>query len=135
MTVAVLDTNVLASAAMGGSCRRILELWRADRFRLVVSTEILKEYEAVLHRPKFRLPAAAVADIMNLVLRKATHVIRLVQVSAVKDDPSDNVFLEAAIAGTASVVVSGDGHLLGLREYQGIRILSSAQFLAFLDSE
>ncbi len=56
-------------------------------------------------------------------------------VDAFVDDPSDNKFLEAALAGNCEFVVSGDPHLLRLGEYQGIQILPPAAFLALLEQE
>jgi predicted nucleic acid-binding protein len=43
--------------------------------------------------------------------------------------------LACALAGEAEYIVSGDPHLLDLREYQGIRILSPAAFASFLDAQ
>jgi predicted nucleic acid-binding protein len=47
----------------------------------------------------------------------------------IHDDPSDNKFLEAAVAGRASCIVSGDKHLLNLFEVQGIPILKPKDFV------
>jgi len=47
----------------------------------------------------------------------------------VEDDPSDNKILECALEAEADYIVSGDRHLLDLREYRGIKILSSGEFL------
>ena len=49
-------------------------------------------------------------------------------------DPTDNRVLECAIAGNAAYIVTEDKHLLDIKEYQGIIMLSPASFLAFLDS-
>jgi predicted nucleic acid-binding protein len=47
----------------------------------------------------------------------------------IRDDPSDDKFLEAAVAGRASCIVSGDKHLLKLFEVQGIPILRPKDFV------
>jgi predicted nucleic acid-binding protein len=49
--------------------------------------------------------------------------------SIIRDDPSDDKFLEAAVAGEASHIISGDKHLLKLSEYQGIQILKARDFV------
>lgn len=49
---------------------------------------------------------------------------------AVGDDPDDDKFIECALTAGAEVVVSGDHHLLDIGEYEGISILSAAEFLA-----
>jgi uncharacterized protein len=53
-------------------------------------------------------------------------------INAVADDPSDNKFLEAAVAGSANLIVSGDGHLLELEVFRNIPIISAREFIARL---
>lgn len=48
----------------------------------------------------------------------------------VADDPDDDKFVECALVADASLIVSGDHHLLELGEYEGIQILSAAEFVA-----
>lgn len=50
----------------------------------------------------------------------------------ITDDPSDNRYLECTVEGRADYVVSGDEHLLKLREYERIRIVRPAEFLRAL---
>ena len=52
------------------------------------------------------------------------------ELRAVIADPDDDKFVECAVVGEASVIVSDDHHLLDLGAYRGIRIVSSAQFLS-----
>jgi hypothetical protein len=53
-------------------------------------------------------------------------------VKAVKADPDDDKYLAAALLGRADVLVSGDHHLLDLKEYQGVRILTPKVFVGLL---
>jgi predicted nucleic acid-binding protein len=53
-------------------------------------------------------------------------------VAAITDDPDDNRILEAALAAKADAIVSGDKHLLDLGTWNGIPILSLADFLSRL---
>ena len=53
----------------------------------------------------------------------------------IRNDPHDNKFIEAAIGGKADFIVSGDHHLLDLKEYQGIKILTVKDFLEELKKE
>lgn len=48
----------------------------------------------------------------------------------VEEDPEDNTILAAAVEGRADCIISGDRHLKTLSEYQGISILSPAEFVA-----
>jgi putative PIN family toxin of toxin-antitoxin system len=52
----VLDTNVLVSGLLGGTATDVIRRWRAGDLQMVLSPEIMAEYEGVLSRPKFRLP-------------------------------------------------------------------------------
>ncbi len=54
------------------------------------------------------------------------------KVDAVKEDPTDNKFLEAAMEADADYIVSGDKHLLKLKEFSGIKIVKAKQFLEML---
>lgn len=61
---------------------------------------------------------------------------REVQISGdlhvVTADPDDDMFIECAVVAGASMIVSGDTHLLRLIEYQGVRILNPGNFLNWL---
>jgi len=47
----------------------------------------------------------------------------------VKDDPADDKFLEAAIAGKAILIVSGDYHLLELKRFRDVPIITAREFI------
>ena len=47
----VLDTNIIISSALGGALVLILEKWDEGKFTVIVTTDILSEYFAVLSRP------------------------------------------------------------------------------------
>ena len=49
--------------------------------------------------------------------------------AVIMNDPSDDKFLHCAEAGNADVVISGDKHLLSLKSFKEIQIMSPAQFL------
>lgn len=126
----VLDTNVLISALLGGRSQRVLALWRAEEFEVIVNTEILAEYLAIVRRPKFKLSSARIDDISRFLLRQSTSVTPnhpKVQIAA---DPKDDRFLDAALAGRADLIVSGDHHLLDLHPFCGIPIITVRDFLA-----
>ncbi|MFN2557790.1 MAG: hypothetical protein ABR592_13180 [Nitriliruptorales bacterium] len=52
------------------------------------------------------------------------------QLAVIAEDPAEDRVLEAAAAGGAEVVVSGDRYLLALQRWGEIRIVSPAEFLA-----
>jgi putative PIN family toxin of toxin-antitoxin system len=131
---AVLDTNVFVSMLMGGRVGQINDAWREGKFTLVVSDEIVSEYLDVLQRPKFRLSPQLILFVMGRVQRKAQFVLPTERITAVIADPTDNKFLEAALAGQADCVVTGDKHLLPLHPFRDISILKAHQFIEQLSS-
>jgi uncharacterized protein len=131
----VLDTNIFVSMTLGGQVGKINDKWRAGEFILVVSEEIVSESLEVLQRPKLHLKSRTIATIVNRIYRKAEFVTPEEQVSAVQTDPTDNKFIEAAIAGKADYIVSGDKHLLELNEYKSIPIITAREFIDFLELE
>jgi putative PIN family toxin of toxin-antitoxin system len=62
----------------------------------------------------------------------ATVVAGDVEVSVVADDPDDNVILACAVEGGADYIVSGDVHLLNLKTYRGIRLVTAREFMILL---
>ena len=47
----------------------------------------------------------------------------------VEEDPSDDMFIRCADAGKANTIISGDQHLLDLKSYGKVKILTPSQFL------
>ena len=137
----VLDTNVIVSRFLStkGAPARILDRWEARAFKLVLSEPILAEYHRILGykslRIRHHLSAERIETAIAKIRRSGTIVDPTERVRAVRDDPKDDIFLECAVAGEADYIVSGDAHLLSLREYDGIQILSPAMFLDVLKRE
>jgi predicted nucleic acid-binding protein len=50
----------------------------------------------------------------------------------VRDDPEDDKFIRCAEAGKAKIIISGDQHLLRLKQYRAIKVVTPARFLAGL---
>ncbi|MCK6581940.1 MAG: putative toxin-antitoxin system toxin component, PIN family [Anaerolineales bacterium] len=113
----------------------VIVAWKSGKFTLIVTDAIAAEYLAVLNRPKFKIERAEIEDFSALLLDKSEFVIPLAKINAVPADPSDNKFLEAAVAGKANLIVSGDGHLLELETYNEIPIIPAREFIARLQNE
>jgi putative PIN family toxin of toxin-antitoxin system len=134
----VVDTNVLVSAFLNkpSSPRKVINLQQAGRYHLVLSVAILTEYRRVLSQPdllkRHRLSQERVLRYLTLLERASLVVTPAQAGKVIQDDPDDDKFLFCAVAGNAEYIVSGDRHLLDLREYQGIRILPPTAFLALL---
>jgi putative PIN family toxin of toxin-antitoxin system len=135
----VLDANVLVNAVISsrGAPAQILRLWEEERFDVLVSRPILEELERVLHYPriqqKYDLLEEDVATFLRFMRSGAIIVEPNDKITVIERDPTDNRYLECAVAGGASYIVSGDQHLLELGEFRGIVILLPAGFLAALN--
>jgi len=114
----VLDTNIFVSMVLGGQVGKINDEWRAGKFIRVVSEDIVSEYWDVLQRPKLHLKSRTIAAVVNRVYRKAEFVAPEEKIFVVLADTLDDKFLEAAITGKTEYIVSGDKHLLDLKEFQ-----------------
>lgn len=132
----VLDTNVLISGTFWiGDSFRILNLVDSRKIVLILSKEILEEYDRVVHSDEI-MEKSAYREERVSVMRKLFMISEMVtpttRVQIIKDDPDDNKFLDAAIEGRAKYVVSQDRHLLNLKDFRSIVILEPKEFLLLL---
>lgn len=127
----VLDTNIYISAIMfGGKPEKIRKLSREKKIELFASEAILEEIARVLRR-KFNWPSWQISQVIDDIRELSILVVPSQTLFLIKKDDSDNRILECAVEGQAQYIISGDTqHLLPLREYQGIKILSPGSFLA-----
>jgi putative PIN family toxin of toxin-antitoxin system len=128
---AVFDTNVLISAFLfpTSTPRRAFD-FAVEHGKLLISLPLLREVYGVLHYPKFDQYASTAqrtqfVDLLTTVGTLTTITVRL----QVARDPKDNLVLELAVSGAASVIISGDSDLLTLGRYDSIPIRTPAQFL------
>jgi len=136
MLRAVLDTNVLVSAIISeGKARQLLKQGIAEKYRIVTSGLILEELATVLSRPKFKTSQEEAKRIKAALKRTADVVEVKTKVQAVKEDPKDDMLIETALDGEAQVIVTGDNHLLALKNYGAIRIIAIEEMLTYLNKE
>jgi putative PIN family toxin of toxin-antitoxin system len=127
----VFDSNVLVSALLlpDSKPREALEL-ALRKGRVLLSYAALAELYEVLSRKKFRryVDEEDVRNFLAALTREAEWVDVDAKISACRD-PKDDKFLELAVSGQATHIVSGDADLLVLDPFQGVRILSPRSFL------
>lgn len=126
----ILDTNVFVSGIFfTGPPYQILRAWRDRKIELVVSAGILEEYRQVSDILGERFPDVDLGSLMDLVIVEATIVSAPVLLEQICADAEDDKFLACALAGNASIIVSGDKHLLDVSGYRDIRVLSPRSFI------
>jgi putative PIN family toxin of toxin-antitoxin system len=95
--------------------------------------EILQEVSRVLGYPrikqKFHPKEETLRRFFRLVFRKAILTKGLYQTDKIIDDPTDNMFLAAALEAQADFIVSRDPHLRNLKQFQGVRIVDVKEFI------
>jgi len=131
----VADTNIWVSGLLwGGKPEILFNLIEEGEVMVYVSPEILAEIARVLGYRKFQKHLlrleTTVTDLLELVHSLTTLVeTPKNQETLVVRDPTDDIFLHAAIHAKVNYLISGDDHLLSLKEYRGIPIVTVHKFL------
>jgi putative PIN family toxin of toxin-antitoxin system len=128
----VIDTNVYISAIFwGGNPRKVIDLGRDGKVEFYTSEDIVKEIMTVLLK-KFKLNFNDVERILLDFLSFTLLVKPTQSIRVISEDPEDDKFIECAISCNADYIVSGDRHLINLKEYEGIKIVNSIEFLSII---
>jgi uncharacterized protein len=127
----VFDTGVVVSAVLlpHSIPRQAFDLAIASG-GLLVSQSTIDELEEVLRRPKFNKYVSEQARLEFLAaLVSEAEIVPITQNLAACRDAKDDKFLELAISGQASHIVSGDADLLVLNPFRGVAILRPEEFV------
>lgn len=125
----VIDTNVYISAILfGGNSKKIIDLIIEGKIKNYISLPILKELREKLEE-KFKMPKYIVDAIIEEILNYSEIVLVFGNLKNVSIDPKDNLIVETGIVGKVNFIISGDHHLLDIKIYKNIKILTPAQFL------
>lgn len=131
----VIDTNVIISGVFfGGMPRAVLERAEAGEIIPCFTITTFEELQEILGRNKFASARAALsfstAEFLTTFREHSLFFPKIANsIHAIKEDSSDNAFLACALAASAAFIVSGDKHLLKLRMFAAIPIVTPAQFL------
>ena len=120
---------------LGGKLSIVFDEWKVGKFTLIVSNAVAHEYLDVVHRSKFKISAVEIAAVTDYLFKRAEFVTPVETITVIDADPTDNKFLEAALVGRAVYLVSGDRHLLELKTYRGVSIITGSEFIEWLDSQ
>ncbi|MDH5203347.1 MAG: putative toxin-antitoxin system toxin component, PIN family [Nitrospirota bacterium] len=127
---AVLDTNVIIAAfASRGLCAELFEVCLVDH-TIVISEHILSEIQKKLIE-KIHLPQSTDQNIIDY-LRSIAEIFEPEHVESVCRDKDDNKIIGTALAGSARFIITGDGDLLSLKKYKGVRIINPREYWSLL---
>lgn len=135
MIRAVLDTNILVSAFFWvGPPRTVLNAARSGEFRLLSSEPLIAELKTVLYRSKFSdrlfMMRETADSLIDNGYRALVEIVEPANIeSVVLKDRDDDALIACAVGGRANYLVSGDHHLLELKSYLDIQIITVNSFL------
>ena len=132
----VLDTNVLVAFLLtrGHTTSAILGGWERGDFDLLTSPLLIAEVRSTLEKADLRqrIRPGAAGALLEALAEDAIHTPGDLELYGVTPDPDDDRIVSCAVEGNADIIVSRDAHLLGLKEYEGIRIVEPAEFVRLL---
>ena len=132
-----VDTNLLISATFWyGDSFRIIEKVEKKDIELVLSKDIIDEFEEVLEYEEIQEKIKKKGLVMRWTVEKIRDLSTIVEPSeklnVVMDDPDDNMVIECAKEGKVDFIVSNDHHLYDMKEFEKIKILKPKQFRELL---
>ncbi len=127
----VLDTNILISAlGWKGNPNEIFRRVADGDFELIISQKQLEELKEVMDYPKFTFTEGQKSKFIAILLEIAKVVEISEKLKVIKEDPDDDIILETAVENNADFIISGDDHLLNLKKYNNVKIVTAAEFLS-----
>jgi putative PIN family toxin of toxin-antitoxin system len=131
----VLDTNVVASGLLwaGGPPAQLIDAAQAGAVELFTSKTLLAELTRILARTKLaRAVATSTLSIDELVLGYAelATIMTPANIAPTSADPDDNHVLACALAAQVDLIVSGDPHLLDLKQFHSMPIVTPREAVA-----
>jgi len=130
----VVDTNVLISAlGWQKSEHRLLKSVFQGEIKLFMSPQIMEEFIQVSQRKKFNFTSDEIEEFVTSLIEICDMVIPQETINVIKEDPTDNMFLECAVEAKVDYIISGDKHLLKLVEFRGIGIMNASSLLKCMD--
>jgi len=129
----VIDANVLISSFFwGGNPRLVLERVIAGIDELFITKEILDEIETVVGRPKFHVDKEKITYFISSIEEIGNKIVPNKKVKNGSRDKTDNKYLECGITADVDYIISGDIHLLELKEYENIKIVTAKDYLVIV---
>ena len=129
----VLDANIFISSFFwGGNPRKVVERAINKFDDLLITKEILGEIEDVLGRPKFHAGKDEIEYFISSIEEIGVRIVPGKKITNGSRDKTDNKYIECGIAGGVDYIISGDSHLLEMKEYRNITIVSAKEYLEII---
>jgi putative PIN family toxin of toxin-antitoxin system len=126
----VLDANIFVSSFFwGGNPRLVLKRAIAKQDELFITKEILEEIGDVLGRPKFHTSKEQIDHYIKSIKSIGNMVAVTGKIENGSRDKTDNKYIECGIAGNVDYIISGDIHLLEIKKYKEIEIITAKEYL------
>ncbi len=131
----VLDTNILISAlGWKGNPNEVFRRVVEGEFELIISQNQLDEIKEVMNYAKLGFTEDQKSRFIAILINTAKIVKTSGKLKVIKEDPDDDIILETAVENNAGYIISGDHHLLKIKEYLGIKIVTVSEFLKLFNS-
>ena len=127
----VVDTNILVSAVLIKSSIPDVAFKKANNLGIMLfSDATFQELQEILNRSKFdKYISLNIRTQFLAKLKLESEAVEIVQIIKECRDPKDDKFLEVAINGNATHMITGDKDLLALHPFRGVDIITATQFL------
>jgi len=124
-----VDTNFLISATQWdySVAHKLLKKFILSDAEIFTTQDILDETAEVLERD-FEYSKGDAENIIEKILLFAKLIKTKQKIDVVKDDPDDNKVIECAIESSSDYIITYDKHLLKLKDYKGIKIITPEEF-------
>lgn len=139
--IAVIDTNELLRMASASDMSPLFVAWRAHRFDLALSSDLLAEMRDAADKPRVQrfLSAARLQRFIGVAIEEAVFVEPALSFPHCRD-PKDDIVIATAVAARAEYLVTNDGDLheavlaARLRDEYGIQVVWPTEFSEALSS-
>ncbi|MBI2448070.1 putative toxin-antitoxin system toxin component, PIN family [Candidatus Microgenomates bacterium] len=130
----VLDTNIIISGLLWkGNAKVLFDFIEENEFTICLTPKILDEIKRVLEYPRIKKQLEKVSLEINEVLfflLQYSEIYSDIEIfKVVADDPSDDMFVNCALLCGSQYIISGDQHLLKIKKFQNVAILTVREFL------
>ena len=129
----VLDANIFISSFFwGGNPKILMERIIKETDQLFITQEILDEIGDVLRRPKFHADNDSIDYFLNSIEEIGNKITSQKTIENGSRDRTDNKYIECGITANADYIISGDIHLLEIKKYANINIITVKDYLSMV---